>query len=225
MSSEGRIALTALIGIAIWLLAGLPLINFLEGFLYLPRDRLEEVAKVAPLFTSAAASIAAFVAFLAFLVALGQLSLNRKNQRETTAKTNFREFLKLCSQHPDFAYGKSKATDKNRWEYEWFVAQLLWATEEVLEFAPQEWRLNLRLHIAYHREYLKTDPRFIKYDLEAYDPTLQKFLRDVLNSLPPTYDPAPPDRNARSTEPSRRARVQSRSRIPRWGRRKLARDR
>src|ERR1700722_15778565 len=58
------------------------------------------------------------VAFIAVLVAWRQLALNRTNQRETTAKATFREFLKLCVQYPDFADGKPPS-DKHD-DYAWF---------------------------------------------------------------------------------------------------------
>ncbi len=122
------------------------------------------------------------VAFIALLVASEQLSLNRKNQRETTAKTNFREFLKLCVEYPKFAYGDP---DGQQDKYEWFVAHFLWAAEEILEFAPQEWKENLKLHVGYHRNFLQTDPRFLREDLPTYTPKLQDFLSDTL-ARPPT---------------------------------------
>jgi hypothetical protein len=45
------------------------------------------------------------VALFGVLVAWSQLTLNRTNQRETTAKTTYREFLKLAVQYPDLSGG------------------------------------------------------------------------------------------------------------------------
>jgi hypothetical protein len=90
-----------------------------------------------------------FTALTAVWVAYSQLSLNRKNQRETTAKATFREFLKMCVQNPDLAYGKPGPGKQE--EYEWFVAYFLWAAEEVLEYSRKDWEANLRLHMTYHR--------------------------------------------------------------------------
>jgi hypothetical protein len=57
-----------------------------------------------------AATVVPVLTLLTALTAVGiasrQLSLNRKNQRETTAKATFREFLKMCVQNPDLANGK-----------------------------------------------------------------------------------------------------------------------
>jgi hypothetical protein len=121
------------------------------------------------------------VAFIALLVANAQLSLNRKNQRETTAKTNFREFLKLCVEYPKFAWGDP---DGQQDRYEWFVAHFLWAVEEILEFAPGEWENNLKLHINYHRNFLENNARFQREDLPTYTPKLRDFLRKTLEDSP-----------------------------------------
>ena len=55
-------------------------------------------AQIAPGFTP-------IVALIAVLVAWRQLALNRANQRETTAKAIFRDYLKLAFDNPDLAAG------------------------------------------------------------------------------------------------------------------------
>jgi hypothetical protein len=101
MSTEGKVFLTFIFAFAIWLFVGLPLIS-------LPLARLGELPQKAPLVTPLAASCAAIIAGAAFLVALRQLDLNRSNQRETTGKTIFRDFLKLCVEQPEFAYERQR---------------------------------------------------------------------------------------------------------------------
>jgi hypothetical protein len=64
--------------------------------------------QVAPGFTP-------LVALFAVLVAWRQLALNRENQRETTAKSIFREYLKLAFENPDLADGQLRIVD-HRWE-------------------------------------------------------------------------------------------------------------
>jgi hypothetical protein len=179
MTTNDKIGLTALSGVAIWTFVALPLI-------YLPTERVKELAgalpTIAPVFTAIAAVGAATIAYHAWRVAHGQLNLSLKNQRETTAKTNFRDFLKLCVDHPDLAFGQSGA---NPQQYEWFVAEFLWAAEEILEFAPDPWERTLRLHIAHHRKYLEKDTRFRTHSLPTYTPRLQEFIAGVLRELPP----------------------------------------
>jgi hypothetical protein len=109
-------------------------------------------AQIAPAFTL-------LVALCAVLVAWRQLTLNRNNQRETTAKAVFREYLKLAFDNPDLAAGgKHEAFVRNakKERYEWFVAYFLWAAEEILDFAGTDkiWWDNLLSQAKQHRDYL-----------------------------------------------------------------------
>ncbi|WP_315766159.1 MULTISPECIES: hypothetical protein [unclassified Bradyrhizobium] len=132
----------------------------------------QEWAKLAPLAT-------ALIALVAVAIAWRQFHLNRKNQRETTAKTTFREFLKLCVLHPKLAYGKSPSDGvSDTDEYEWFVASFLYAAEELLEYDGEDWTTNLKLHLSYHADFLRTNERFRKEDFPAYSPALQRFIRE-----------------------------------------------
>lgn len=124
------------------------------------------------------------VAFIAVLVAWRQLALNRSNQRETTAKATFREFLKLCVQYPDFADGKPPS-DKHD-DYAWFVAYFLWASEEILEYSHKEWKANLQLHMTYHKDYLKNDQRFRTEDLPTYDAAVRELVQEVVGPITST---------------------------------------
>jgi hypothetical protein len=102
---------------------------------------------------------------------------------------SFREYLKLCVEHPDFAYGRS--TENNREKYEWFVAHFLWAAEEILEYAPRDWEANLRLHVLYHRNYLQNDRQFRTEDWPTYTEKLRNFIDETLATLPPATPQQP----------------------------------
>jgi hypothetical protein len=128
--------------------------------------------------------ITPFVALAAVWVAYRQLSLNRKNQRETTAKATFREFLKLCVQYPDLADGKPTSGKQD--EYEWFVAYFLWAAEEILEYSGKDWETNLRLHMTYHKDFLKSDQTFRNEDFYAYSGAVQRLILDVVGPFATT---------------------------------------
>ena len=121
------------------------------------------------------------VAFIGLALAVWQIRLIRINQRETTAKATFREFLKLCVQSPDLAYGKPNSGRQG--EYEWFVGYFLWAAEEILEYSRKGWEANLRLHMTYHKDYLKNDQRFRNEDFPTYNDNVQKMIRDVVGSF------------------------------------------
>jgi hypothetical protein len=139
---------------------------------------LKDAAAIAPDFTLFVSLAAFIVTFVALFVARGQLILNRKNQRETTAKATFREFLKLCVQHPDLASGTPEPGRED--EYEWFIAYLLWTCEEILESAATEWENNLLLHLSYHRKFFATDQRFREEDYPCYDEAVQALIEKAI---------------------------------------------
>jgi hypothetical protein len=123
------------------------------------------------------------VALLAVLVAWRQLTLNRVNQRETTAKTTFREYLKLAVQHPEFACADYKdLSDVERERYEWLVGYLLWSIEELLEFKAGDdvWTKSLRLHLSYHRDYLASPSDFKEEEFQTYSRRTQDFIDQTI---------------------------------------------
>jgi hypothetical protein len=179
----------------VWLFGFLPLYHGEQLFAF-----FTSVAQLVPIVTAIAASFAAFMAWRAFGVASNQLRLannqlgvangqllaNLRNQRETTAKTAFREFLKLCADNPDLAKPVAAIDDKNanRGKYEWFVAHFLWAAEEILEYndpasTQEDWSKVLKLHISYHRAYLR-ETNFTTNSLPTYSPKFQDFLSKAL---------------------------------------------
>ncbi|WP_143270208.1 hypothetical protein [Bradyrhizobium sp. Ghvi] len=153
-----------------------------------PDKMIENIPTWAPVVTAIAAVTAATIAYRAFKIARDNLATVVKNQKETTAKSTFREFLKLCVEKPSLAYGRPAAGEEEK--YEWFVAQFLWAAEEILEYAPDDWDRNLKLHISYHRDFLQNNRDFRNDDLPTYSTKLRTFLDATLRALPPP-DPTP----------------------------------
>jgi hypothetical protein len=131
-------------------------------------------AEIAPGFTP-------IVAIIGLGLAVWQLWLIRTNQRETTAKGTFREFLKLCVQAPDFANGKPSPGKES--EYEWFVAYFLWAAEDILKYSPKDWEKNLQLHVRYHKDYLKNDKRFREEDFPTYSSDVQALIEKTFGPI------------------------------------------
>ena len=82
------------------------------------------------------------------------LRSNQKNQRESTAKSVFREYLRLAFEHSDLAepdYQKLQAQPDKYKKYSWFVAHLLWACEEILRYEEGKiWKENLQRHKLLH---------------------------------------------------------------------------
>ena len=177
--------------IPIWTFGVLPLIYLNGG----PDKMIDNLPTWAPVVTATAAVVAATIAFRAFNVAKVNLATVVKNQKETTAKSifRFREFLKLCVENPSLAYGRPKVDQRD--EYEWFVAQFLWAAEEILEYAPTDWDRNLRLHVSYHRDFLENNQQFRDKDLPTYSTKLRTFLENTLRTLP-SPDPLAPGARA-----------------------------
>jgi hypothetical protein len=140
-------------------------------------DCAKSWAEIAPGFTP-------IVALIGLGLACWQLWLIRTNQRETTAKGTFREFLKLCVQSPDLANGKPSSGKES--EYEWFVAYFLWAAEDILKYSPKGWEENLQLHVRYHKDYLKNDKRFRDEDLPTYSRAVQDLIAKTVGPISPT---------------------------------------
>jgi hypothetical protein len=132
-------------------------------------------AQIAPGFTPVVALIAVLVAWL-------QLALNRRNQRETTAKAVFRDYLRLAFDNPDLAAGDYLALCRaeKKESYEWFVAYFLWAAEEILNFARRDkiWWDNLVGQAEQHRQYFET-PQF-KKELRGYSEKVKDLVNDAL---------------------------------------------
>jgi hypothetical protein len=121
----------------------------------------------------------AIVAGGALWFAWQQVKLNRTNQRETTAKATFREFLKIAVEHPKLADGnyRSIIDDGLKSKYEWFVGYFLWAAEEVLAYVEQDakgdptWTFNLQMVANRHREYFQS-PEF-QAELSGYNKSIR----------------------------------------------------
>jgi hypothetical protein len=158
-------------GTAIWLFAVLPLYS--GGLIGM-------IPTWAPVVTATAATSAALIAYCAFTVARRNLTTIVKNQRETTAKNTFRDFLKLCVDNPELAYGQPPQGKHEK--YEWFVAHFLWAAEELLEFDPVSWRRNLLLHASYHKAFLRDDQQFRREDYHAYSPAVQALIDEAVRA-------------------------------------------
>jgi hypothetical protein len=119
-------------------------------------------------------------------VAFTQLRNNRVNQRETTAKGIFREYLKLAFENPQFAepnYQELKKDSETFSRYSWFVAYLLWSSEEIMRFATKKdlWEKNIQLNVNYHREYFINDDNFKKNDLPTYEPSVRKLVQTAIS--------------------------------------------
>jgi hypothetical protein len=129
--------------------------------------------------------VAFVVGVVGFGLTLKQLKLNRLNQRETTAKATYREFLKLAVEHPDLAEGDYQAIKQKglQAKYDWFVAYFLWAAEEILNYDPKEWQKNLEAVAIKHCEYFRTS-EFQNEELPLYTDTARALVGSALAKRP-----------------------------------------
>jgi hypothetical protein len=108
-----------------------------------------------------------------------QVHRNRTSQRENTAKSIYRDYLQMAVNDPLLADGDfQKITTSNGLEkYRWFVSYLLWACEEIIEFAPKDeiWDRDVRQQIGYHRQYLLSS-EFKENELGFYSEKLQDYI-------------------------------------------------
>jgi hypothetical protein len=115
-----------------------------------------------------------------------QIEADHQEQGESTAKSIFREYLRLAFEHPDLAepdYPKLAAEPDKYKKYSWFVAHLLWACEEILQYEKGEiWKKNLQTNVDYHREYFINDSDFKEKDFPLYDPSVQELVRSAMTS-------------------------------------------
>ncbi len=124
------------------------------------------------------------VALLAVLVAWLQLTLNRRNQRETTAKATFRDYLRLAFDHPKLAGGDiSRMSAEEFQQYKRFVGIFLWGVEEVLMFAEKDpfWLENLRQQMLAHRQYFRHDIA-LQQELLSYSPAVRALVDRIKNT-------------------------------------------
>ena len=137
-----------------------------------PHSFIEELAFVASIVT-------AMVALFALVLAWHQLQVTRREGRLTLAKTIYREYLVMAMNNPMFSspsYPLDNPTMHSFWSdvdarerYEFYVAHLLFAAEEILALTNlPTWRDAIQLHLQYHGLYLATDgPRLDLYSEEV----------------------------------------------------------
>lgn len=110
--------------------------------------------------------VAALIAFAALLAAAIQVRLAQKISRESGALQAYREYLRLCFDHPDFSsfnMFRAKHPDSERFlgtnvldeqseRYQWFLSILLNTVEEIVlnVSSKNEWRTALVTQLSYH---------------------------------------------------------------------------
>ena len=123
------------------------------------------------------------VAATAVVVAYRQLRSSKQESRRASAYAAYKEFLRLCFDHPDLAYGNEesiKECEKNYVQYRWFIAQMLFTFEQILKVLPNdpEWKTTISNQLKKHIWHLKESSSVKR---EEWSEPLMQLLRNSLN--------------------------------------------
>ena len=104
--------------------------------------------------------ITAAVAVVALIFAWYQVRAVRKESRRSTAYAAYDSYLKLCLDNQSLARGvesEIKKSDDNYSKYKWFVANMLFAFEQVLEACKDDptWEETIKHQLQRHKWHLE----------------------------------------------------------------------
>lgn len=123
------------------------------------------------------------VAIVAAGFAYNQWISSKNEARRATAYSAYSKFLELCQQSPDFAYANEdviKANQKDYIQYRWFVAQMLFAFEQILDALPSdpEWKVTISNQLKKHAWHFKGSSSVKR---KEWSKPLQMLIEDVIN--------------------------------------------
>ncbi|CAK2005621.1 DUF4760 domain-containing protein [Vibrio crassostreae] len=100
------------------------------------------------------------IASIALVFSIKQILSGRKESRRATAYAIYQEYLKLCFDNTTLAYGNQSEIvqdGKTNPKYPWFVSQMLFAFEQILETdkSDEEWKTSIKSQLELHAWYLK----------------------------------------------------------------------
>lgn len=104
--------------------------------------------------------ITACIAIIALAFTIIQLRANKREARRATAYNTYQEYLRLCFDNPKLSYGKEneiKKIDGIDIKYPWFISQMLFAFEQILEndTCNLEWEISIKSQLLRHSWYLR----------------------------------------------------------------------
>lgn len=128
------------------------------------------------------------LAVIAAAIAWYQVRVSHRDQKRTTAKEIYREYLERAFENPKlsspshptsyYPYNKITADDQLFEQYEWYVSYLLLAVEEILDLEESEqWKETLKKQIRFHTEYLNSHQE----QLESCSEVTGIFVKSVLS--------------------------------------------
>jgi hypothetical protein len=129
------------------------------------------------------ANIGTFIiATVAAVFAYKQWASSKEEARRATAYSAYSKFLELCQQSPDLAYGDEqliKANQKDYIQYRWFIAQMLFAFEQILDVLPNddEWKTSIRNQLKKHAWHLRKSSSIKR---KEWNKPLQALIEEVI---------------------------------------------
>ncbi len=118
-----------------------------------------KILELAAIIEGFAAALTAILAFVGIAMVYVQIRGQRAIQREATAMSLFREYLKEALERPDLHNPDPDQIKQRRSsiQYELFVANMLWSFDAVLQnMRSRDWRDVVRDEVARHAEYLRS---------------------------------------------------------------------
>ena len=111
--------------------------------------------------SSEAANLGQFVGGIGVLVAVAAAIVAYRQLVATPqshAKEIWKDYLRLCIEYPELASGEITEAHPEYKRYEWFVAFMLDACDEVLQYVEDDggWLNAIDANLGYHKAYLAT---------------------------------------------------------------------
>lgn len=128
------------------------------------------------------ATIAAvIVALAAARIAYHQYISAKEESRHATASNIYHQYLLLCIEKYQFAFGMTKPQVRNQLsgEYCWFISSMLFAFEQILEAQvnDQKWKNTIKSQLELHKEFLR-DSRTVRD--QEWTQELQNLINEVI---------------------------------------------
>lgn len=134
--------------------------------------------------SASSVSAACFVlsVIITAIFAAVQLAKAKRNQKESTARNIFNDYLKKSLDNPILAYPSkfsfmidldNKTINGSLAEferYEWYISLLIFSMKEILDILGKDkyWKLTVKRQLGYHVDYFIWRRKNFKLDKEAY---------------------------------------------------------
>lgn len=110
-----------------------------------------------------------------------QLEANIAETRNTTAHNLYHQYLSMCIDKPEFAYGMEKPEERtiDYGKYCWFISSMLFTFEQILETnsLDKKWQSTIKSQLFRHRNFLSKSSTVRERN---WNDKLQKIINEVI---------------------------------------------